>query len=133
MVANFLRPKEDLKCVTQWSRKNIEIRFDRVMQHNGVCARHFNPISMREDNELYFLERRFSRGSKVQSATTTRSLDLKIFVSREQTLRKGGGKTGSGGCVWALDSNGSRRLAGSESSWNVDLKRKGNGTPAAPI
>ena len=31
----------------------------------------------------------------------------------------------------ALDSNGA--LAGSESSWNVDLKRKGNGTSAAPI
>lgn len=70
------------------------------MQHNGVCARHFNPISTREDNELYFLERRFSRGSKVQSATTTRSLDLKIFVSREQTLRKGRQEAGDAFEPW---------------------------------
>lgn len=50
-------------------------------------------------------------------------------------VKKGGrrGRQEAEDAFEALNSNGGGRLAGSESSWNVDLKRKGNGTRAAPI
>lgn len=56
-----------------------------------------------------------------------------LHFARADVKKGGGGRQEAEDAFEALDSNGSRRLAGSESSWNVDLKRKGNGTRAAPI
>lgn len=130
-VANFLFSQENSSHNDRVKRfeNNSILRLDVVLCNKTDTMGLRASFQPRKDNdELYFLQTRI--GSKCNS-----TIAFKIFISREQTLKKKGrgGGAGSGGCVWALNSNGSRRLAGSESSWNVDLKRKGNGTPAAPI
>ena len=92
-----------------WHDKNrVKIsKFDRILRNNQ-----HNVVSFQSDfNEGRQRGALFSanRDQRFKGATTARWLDLKkkerkIFVSREQTLkREGGGATGSGGCVWGLE------------------------------